>query len=202
MHARFKPGQRLLENELAKEFGVSRGPVREVLQELEAHGIVRRDANRGTFVVEMRPDEVSDHYLFRYYFEALTTRLAALRRTGEDIIVLQQTSFVMEKFFEQKNVHKFLDADADFHNAVAKATQSPFIISMSATTRWRTRLLMALDKGTNGSDPDFQRTLASHLEICAAIVERSPERAECAMKEHILSIARRLRFGWVDDYRE
>jgi DNA-binding GntR family transcriptional regulator len=82
---RYKPGQRLIEQRIAEEFGLSRTPVREALRRLDAEGLVISERNRGASVRPMSPAEVIDLYGLRIRLEAYAAELAAERATRDDL---------------------------------------------------------------------------------------------------------------------
>jgi DNA-binding GntR family transcriptional regulator len=199
MHAKFRPGQHLKEAVLAKEFRVSRGPIREVLHELERKGIAIRLPNRGTFVAKWSKKEIEDFYLFRMHTEGLSARLAALRRQEDDIKHLNRLVRTMRMSLEDADLHYFLDIDADFHYRIALAADCAPLLSTIATLHWRTRLLMAWDKGIGGSLAQFRNTADYHERIFEAIREGDATAAEAHMCEHISVSGKRLNYSWVEE---
>ena len=85
----FRPGDRLVETELADRFGVSRTPVREALQRLETQGVVARDG-RSLFVASLDHDQLGELYVVRAELEGLAARLAAQHAAPEEIAVLKE----------------------------------------------------------------------------------------------------------------
>jgi len=199
MRGDFKPGQRLKEAELAEEFGVSRGPVREALQELENRGIVIRVPSRGTFVAQWSSKEIEDFYIFRMHTEGLSARLAAKRKTVDDEKELGRLVGIMEVCFENLDFHRFLDTDAEFHYCVALIADCAPLTSVIETIRLRMRLLMVWDKGIHGSPEQFRETLNSHKRIATAISKGDPDTAETEMRSHIRTIAKRLKLAWAEE---
>ena len=85
---RYAPGQRLVEQRIAEEFGLSRTPVREALRRLEAEGLVVAERNRGATVRPMSPTEVVDLYGLRIRLESYAAELAAQRATADEVAAL------------------------------------------------------------------------------------------------------------------
>src|SRR5688572_14347173 len=82
---RYSPGSRLDPEALAREFDCSRTPIREALQQLEASGLVRVAAKRGTFVSEWSVEELAERFEVMAELEAMCARLAARRITEDEL---------------------------------------------------------------------------------------------------------------------
>src|SRR5207248_2404880 len=78
------PGQRIFENELADQLGISRTPLREALRQLETEGLVKPSARRGAIVSGLSAPEMEEEFLIRATLEGLAIRLAAPRLTADD----------------------------------------------------------------------------------------------------------------------
>ncbi|RMD94589.1 MAG: GntR family transcriptional regulator, partial [Alphaproteobacteria bacterium] len=85
----YRPGDRLVESELAERFGMSRTPIREALQRLETQSLLARDG-RSLIVASLDHNQLSELYLVRAELEGLAARLAARHATEEEIQVLQE----------------------------------------------------------------------------------------------------------------
>lgn len=196
LDVKLKPGDRLNETELAEEFGVSRGPNREALQDLERRGIVIRIPNRSTFVREWSAKEVRDFYLFRAHVEALSVRLAAERRSDEDLLEIRRILDIMRSALDERDVHRFMDADTDFHLCVAPIANFMPLLSVIESLRWRTRLLMAWAKLTYGTPIGFEDAFDYHERITTAIADGDGNRAEQVMHDHIINSSQRMMEQW------
>lgn len=85
----YRPGDRLVESELAERFGVSRTPIREALQRLETQSLLARDG-RSLVVASLDHNQMAELYVVRSELEALAARLAARHATEEEVRLLQQ----------------------------------------------------------------------------------------------------------------
>lgn len=84
----YRPGDRLVESELAERFGVSRTPIREALQRLETQSLLVRDG-RSLIVASLNHNQLAELYVVRGELEGLAARLAARHATDEEINVLR-----------------------------------------------------------------------------------------------------------------
>ncbi|MEC9310977.1 MAG: GntR family transcriptional regulator, partial [Pseudomonadota bacterium] len=87
-HGTYRPGDRLVESELAERFGVSRTPIREALQRLETQGMLTRDG-RSLIVASLDHNQLAELYIVRTELEGLAARLAARHATPEEVRVLR-----------------------------------------------------------------------------------------------------------------
>jgi DNA-binding GntR family transcriptional regulator len=196
LSAHFQPGERLIESDLAEQFGTSRGPIREALQDLERRGVVVRIPNRGTFLRSWSETEVRDFYQFRAHVEALSARLAAERRDAEHVEELHSMLRTMQTCLSEGDTLAFLDLDTDYHIRIARIARNSSLLSSIEGMRWQTRLLMALAKLTYGEPGLFQEALEYHERITQSIAGGDAAKAEREMHEHILSSGQRLEAQW------
>lgn len=119
---RLRPGQRLDEVGLAERFGVSRTPIREVLIQLAASGLVEIRPRRGAFVVLLGPRELLESFELMAEIEAACARLAARRMTGEHRAVLTAAHDACRAAVAAGDRAAYYPANADFHAAIYAAT--------------------------------------------------------------------------------
>lgn len=181
------------ERELAKEFGVNRASVRQVLKVLEIMGVLSQRVGDGTYLSESAEtilnepidflvllDDLSQHELFetRLMIEPELTARAAERATAEDIATLRNAIFAMER---SKSTRERLNADMAFHEAIFRASGNR-ICHLLFKGIHRT-LLMSMDQLSERVS--LEHPLMFHRRIYAAIRERNPQAARQAMQEHI-----------------
>ncbi|MGC9197561.1 MAG: FadR/GntR family transcriptional regulator [Acidobacteriaceae bacterium] len=184
------------ERELAKEFGVNRASVRQVLKVLEIMGVLSQHVGDGTYLstsaetILNEPidflvllDDLSQHELFetRLMIEPELTARAADRATTEDLSALRNAIFAMER---SKTTRERLNADLAFHEAVFRASGNR-ICHLLFKGIHRT-LLMSMNQLSERVSLD--QPLMFHRRIYAAIRERNPEEARRAMYQHITDV--------------
>ena len=187
------------ERELAEQFHVSRTAVREAIKALREKGLVEILMGRGTFIANKPTDQVR-HTLdllmkvdstkgfmnlveVREVMEPEIAALAATRITDEYIAAMQEALDKMEAAMD--NIEEFVEADLDFHLALAEATQNPIIpalldpiIDLLREQRIRTTLL----KGV------AQHGQYNHKIIIEAVKRRDPDASRNAMRQHLEQI--------------
>jgi DNA-binding GntR family transcriptional regulator len=187
-----KPGERLRTAALAELLDLSRTPIREALVQLEAEGLVRLEPRRGAVVRAFADDDLLDLYEVRAVLEA-----AAANRAAERIEAAQlQRLRVLVQLGERRKTRTRKDAEAqvawntEFHRIVCEAAQSPRLLE---ALRAVAGIPIAFRISTWLDPVQRARSLACHREIADALAARSPERAEAAMRMHVLGARDYLR---------
>ena len=189
------PGTRLREETLAKQFLVSRTPVREALIALAASGLVEVEPNRGSTVLRLTADDVAEVYRLRALLESESAALAASRGTPEVAELLAKTCDRMAELHGAPASEQ-LAADTFFHYTIAEASGSPRLHALI-------RQVSAIPEAYRSSMPytsgDMTEAERQHRAIAAAIRRRSHARARELMGSHVAWAGRlaveRLGFG-------
>jgi DNA-binding GntR family transcriptional regulator len=178
---RLAPGQRLKEEELARELGISRTPIREALLVLQAEGLVDAMPNRGATVRAHTAQDLDDLYQLRALLEGFGARRAAARLSEVELAELWGSC---DRFDELGggDVREIVKENMYFHNTILDAAGSKRLAQMVR----KTIELPLVYKSYIWYSPDQQRISAHyHRQIARALAGRDGERAEMIMKEHI-----------------
>lgn len=176
----YKPGDRLVESELADRFGVSRTPVREALQRLETQGMLARDG-RSLIVASLDHNQLAELYAVRTELEGLAARLAARHATEEECRVLR--SMVTEdRALLGGDPRALSRANKRFHRQIHLASHNRFLIQQLDLVHRAMALMATTSFAAEGRDAP---ALAEHEKIVAAIEARDGEAAYQALKTHI-----------------
>jgi DNA-binding GntR family transcriptional regulator len=124
------PGERIFENELAEELGISRTPLREALRQLETEGLVQFSARRGAVVAGLSAAEMREEFQIRASLEGLAIRLAGPRLTAEDLKQLRRELDHMTAALGRGDRAAFREHHRLFHTTIFDATQAPRLIRM------------------------------------------------------------------------
>ncbi len=185
------PGERLNQDELARRLGVSRAPIRDALNRLEAEGLVKTLSRAGGVIVaETSEQEMADLYEFRAILDSASTRLACERMSDADLARLQGIVEESERATEAKDLQRIVQAHAAFHEVLYTASGNAELIRVARNLwdrSYRFRL-MALSNEENA-----RRGLEQHRAILVALQARDPERAIALAEEHDRSSIRHLR---------
>jgi DNA-binding GntR family transcriptional regulator len=178
-----KPGERLRAEALAQRFGTSRTPIREALLQLEAHGLVEVELNRGAVVKTFDRDDLRDLYEVRALIEPQAAARAATRIGAEQIERL-------DALCEEPDQ---LVANEEFHRIILEAAQSPrLVVAMRAATGIpRTfRSIFWHDERQKAE------SLMCHRRLVSAFTTRDAQLAEAVMRMHILGAVAFLEETW------
>lgn len=110
----YPPGQRLSEDELANEFGVSRSPIRRVLARLDAEKLVDRQHGAGTFVTVLDHDTLEEVIAFRMRLAEMIGELSPLQPGPANLAVLRECRQRLEEILDHPNVHAFAKINMDY----------------------------------------------------------------------------------------
>ena len=174
-----KPGQRLVETELAERLGVSRTPVREALQRLETQGVVTRDG-RSLRVATLDHDQLGELYEVRGVVEGLAARLAARHAAPEEIAVLRQMAEEDRGLLGDPTALSL--ANRRFHRQLHRASHNRYLSQMLESMR---RSMALISSTTLGSPGRGAEALDEHDSIVAAIAARDEHAAQEAAEKHI-----------------
>lgn len=124
LEGKLKPGQRLMEVQLAEQLGVSRTPVREAIRKLELEGLVVMLPRKGAYVANMSLKDIIDVLEIRASLEGLAASLAAERINPDDIKKLEIIVKEFEELTIASDVDTLLKKDVEFHECIFKATNN------------------------------------------------------------------------------
>lgn len=178
----YRPGDRLVESELADRFGVSRTPIREALQRLETQSLLTRDG-RSLIVASLDHAQMAELYAVRQELEGLAARLAAQHAAVEEIEVLR--GMVEADHALLGDPQALARANRRFHHQIHLASHNRFLVQQLDLV-YRSMALMA--RTSLAAKGRGEKALAEHAEIVEAIAARDGARAAQALKDH-LSIA-------------
>jgi len=175
----YRPGDRLVESELAERFGVSRTPIREALQRLETQSLLTRDG-RSLIVASLDHNQLAELYVVRAELEGLAARLAAQHATPEEIKVLQEMVIEDQALIDQPEA--LSRANRRFHKQIHLASHNRFLVQQLDLVHRSMALLAATSLAVQGRGED---TLSEHRSIVAAIEAGDGNAAHQALKTHI-----------------
>ena len=175
----YKPGDRLVEAELADRFGVSRTPIREALQRLETQSFLNRDG-RSLMVATLDHNQVGELYTVRAELEGLAAYLAARHAAPEEIRVLYDMIESDHAFVDEPQA--LSRANRRFHNQLHLASHNKFLIGQLQQVH-RTMALLA--NTSLSADGRGEQALQEHLEIVRAVESKDGDAARSALKKHL-----------------
>jgi DNA-binding GntR family transcriptional regulator len=174
-----RPGQHLVETELARQLGVSRQPVREALHRLEAEGWVDLRPNQGAFVHVPTDQEVDELLDVRELLESETARLAARSATPEAVARLRVICHEGEAAIDAGDMEAFITANNQFHAALADLAGNAVLAELAGIVGRRVRWYYRLVAPVRGPE-----SCAEHFQLIDAIEAGDEEAAAKAAHSH------------------
>ena len=175
----FKPGDRLVESDLAERFGVSRTPIREALQRLETQSLLARDG-RSLIVSSLDHNQMAELYVVRAELEGLAARLAARHATEEEVRVLRD--MVSEDHKLVADPSALARANRRFHKQIHLASHNRYLVQQLDLVHRSMALMATTSIAAEGRGED---TLIEHDAIVRAIEMRDEAVAYKALRDHI-----------------
>lgn len=177
-----KPGERLMEVQLAEEMGVSRTPVREAIKKLESEGFVVMVPRKGAYVAELSPIDMQELYEIRSGLEILACALAAERATQEEIEEMQNFLNQATEHFASENITGIVKYDIGFHGLIYQATRNERLIAVLNNISQQVYRIRAASILLPGRKDE---SLEEHKKILEAISLRDIDLAQRLAREHI-----------------
>jgi len=184
------PAQRLVENELAEQFGVTRASVRAALIELESEGLVERIRNRGSRVRVVTVEEAVAITECRMALEGLCAAKAAVAVTDEQLTRLVAVGEAMSKAVADGEPVTYSDLNHELHALIRQFSGQQTAVELLERLNGqlvRHRFQLALRPGRP------QKSLGEHLAMIEAIRARDPQAAEAAVRAHLSGVIDALR---------
>lgn len=175
----YRPGDRLVESELAERFGVSRTPVREALQRLETQSLLTRDG-RSLIVASLDHNQMAELYVVRGELEGLAARLAARHATTEEVRLLREMVEADNALMEHPVA--LARANRRFHKQIHLASHNRFLVQQLDLVHRSMALMATTSLAAEGRGEIAQ---AEHDRIVRAIEARDEDAADEALRAHI-----------------
>lgn len=183
------PGERLVEQSLAEDLGLSRTPVREAIRRLLHEGFVEKGQGYSTRVADFPEEELTQLFEIRRRLECYAAGRAARMATPKEVAHLRRLSDQMAEHTpprSQRDYDIISSANTEFHRTIYAAARSPRLTAL---------ITSAVDVGMvartyySYSESDLARSARHHTEIVDAIAAQAPEWAESVMSAHVLAAA-------------
>ncbi|ENV32701.1 GntR family transcriptional regulator [Acinetobacter gerneri] len=186
-------GSKISEPELARTYGISRGPLREAIHRLEGQKLVERTAHVGARVVSLSHQQLLELYQIRENLEGLACRLAAQSIDKQKILDLRAVLYLHaqdQNFKEGKGYYLQEGQDDDFHYCIIKNCGNKTLEKMLCDELYHLIRMYRLKFANTPNRPS--KALAEHIQILDAIAEGDAELAELLMRRHVASSYRNI----------
>lgn len=182
LRGELKPGERLMEIQLANKLGVSRTPIREAIRKLELEGLVLMIPRKGAEVAQITEKNMQDVLEVRKALEELSVQLACERITPEQVEEMKLAAEEFRKVLKSGDVTKIAEADVKFHDVIFAATNNQRLITLLNNLReqmYRFRVEYLKQKEC------YPQLLEEHDKLIALISGGNVEEACEIMGRHI-----------------
>lgn len=178
-------GERLVEERLSADLGLSRTPIRDAIRRLTLEGFIERHEGYNTRVATFPVDEMEQTFHIRQFLESYAAERAARLATEDDIAAIRALSDEISRLTPPKSVEDYQQiaaANEAFHRKIVEVSRSP---------RLTAHMTMAFDIGMvdrtyrQYSEEELVRSAKHHREITDAIAAHAPEWARTAMQTHV-----------------
>jgi DNA-binding GntR family transcriptional regulator len=177
--------ERLTEEFLATQLGISKSPIREALTRLETEGLLRIEPRRGAYLRKYTAKEAEDLYGLREALEVHAIRTARL--TPRVVDGLRAHLHHMREHYRTNDKIPWIEEDAAFHNAIAEATGNKLLLNALENLQHQLWLFRRTTYDLTSSN-----ALVAHEEIVKSLERNDRMRAEDLMREHISTSCRQL----------
>ena len=185
----YLPGDRLKETDIASWLSVSRTPVRESLQKLEAEGLAESQPNKGVFVPLIDDHDIDEICELRTLIELYCVRKFIRIATEQHFKEMENIIIQMKNALSDKNIPNYFRLSLDFHAYYIRHCQNARMYSFFNSIRNTMRMAQSI---LGETDSFYDISLKEHLEIMKHLKNRSPE-CEKALRLHIEDACNRMR---------
>jgi DNA-binding GntR family transcriptional regulator len=177
---------RLDERRLARDFGISRTPVREAMAQLEREGFVRAVPRRGIYVVRKTKAEVIEMITAWAALESMAARLITENANVDDIASLRRMFTNFENGQVRAHLDEYSEANIEFHQTIIRMSANGVLIDLAENLFTHMRMIR---RKTIGEKDRADRSIRDHLHIIEALEARETTRAETLVRDHALGLA-------------
>lgn len=177
-----KPGERMMEVQLAEEMGVSRTPVREAIRKLELEGFVVMIPRKGAYVAGISLKDIADVFEIRASLESLAAGLAAERITEEELEKLERALVAVSNSAEDTTLAALVEGDTGFHDIIYQASRNTRLVQIINNLQEQLQRFRTASLGMPGR---MKIAIEEHKKIVEAIAERNILLAQSLALEHI-----------------
>jgi len=177
---------RLDERRLARDFGISRTPVREAMAQLEREGFVRSVPRRGVYVVRKTKQEVIELITAWAALESMAARLITQNASTEELAKLRAMFATFENGTLHAKLDEYSEVNIEFHQTIIRMSHNRVLIDLAENLFTHMRMIR---RKTIGEKDRVDRSIRDHMNIIEALEARDTARAEALVRDHALGLA-------------
>ena len=185
IEGRYKSGQRLVENELQRKFGISRAPIREAFLILEKNGLLTNIPRKGRFVRKVNAKDLEENFIIRANLESLAARLAVPHLRPEDISKMELAFSGMTASANEDDFQAYYKFHYEFHGIFIRNSNNDTLIRILENLRYQTIWFVYSHPSAN--ERSYEYMLPVHREILDLFIKKDIDQLENIVKTHILA---------------
>lgn len=185
IEGRYKSGQRLVENELRREFGISRAPIREAFLVLEKNGLLTNIPRKGRFVRRINAKELEENFVIRANLESFAAHLAVPNLGPENIDKMESALSEMTLSAKANDFQAYYKAHYEFHGIFIHASRNDTLIRILENLRYQTIWFRFSHPSAN--ERSYEYLIPVHREILDLFIKKDIDQLEDLVKKHILA---------------
>ena len=182
MTGELPPGTRLIELELSRQLGVSRGPLREAMRILETEGLLENTPGRGTSVTQFSEKDIREVYTLRCVLEQEAIRRAAQKANDEDLAKLDHTLAALFEAAKEGNPSKVTELDFQFHTEIWEIADHDLLVQVLKGLTTQIRMFLAVQTHLYN---DLGEGISDHQKLLDALKNADGEAGAKIMKDHL-----------------
>ncbi len=182
---KYKPGEKLIEGELAQQLKISRTPIREAIRRLESEGLIKTEPLKGAYVAKLSVTEVKEIYYVRGILESNAIELAVNHIGEEEIKALGQYREMFKVCHRKKEYDKWLSANIEFHHFIAKQSGNSTMLRLLTELGSRVHRYQFI---ATTNDKNIERYTEEHDNIIDALIKKNTKLARVHMEKHLRTV--------------
>jgi DNA-binding GntR family transcriptional regulator len=180
---KLKPGEHIIEGDLAMDMGISRFPIREAIRYLEKEGLVTTTPYKGAHVTELTEKDLEEIYSLRTVIEELAIRTLIKHLDSEKVKKLESVVTAMKQVAKNcRTIEEIIDVDLSFHRTICELAENRRLLELWLNLSHQLRAFIVLDDHLYGDDTP-EKTLETHYPVFEAIKKEDSDLAVNQMKK-------------------
>lgn len=180
---KLKPGEHIIEGDLAMDMGISRFPIREAIRYLEKEGLVTTTPYKGAHVTELTEKDLEEIYSLRIVIEELAIRTLIKHLDSEKVKKLESVVTAMKQVAKNcRTIEEVIDVDLSFHRTICELAENRRLLELWLNLSHQLRAFIVLDDHLYGDDTP-EKTLETHYPVFEAIKKGDSDLAVNQMKK-------------------
>jgi DNA-binding GntR family transcriptional regulator len=187
LNGKYKPGEKLIEGELARQLGISRTPIREAIRRLESEGLIKTERLKGAYVAKLSIDEVKEIYYVRGILESHAAELAVINIGQMEIRSLIHYKEMFNIYKKRKEYDTWLSTNIEFHQFLAKHSRNSTMLRLLTDLGGRVHRYQFI---ATTNDKNIELYSEEHEKIIESVLKKDAKMARFHMEKHLKSVQR------------